>query len=89
MDLKEKIKKVARILGVGAIWVYVLSIPYEGRLLFDHAYDHLVDNKVVHAITREAQTAMRDAKTKAREALEESETEVAKANNEVEERTEF
>lgn len=89
MDLKEKVKKAARILGVGAIWVYVLSIPYEGRLLFDHAYDHLVDNKIVHTITREAKSAMKDAKTKARQALDESETEVAKVNREVDEQTEF
>ena len=89
MGLKENFKKAARILGIGAIWVYVLSIPYEGRLLFDHAYDHLVDNKLVQAVAREAQTAIKDAKTKAREALEESEAEVAKANNGIEQRTEF
>lgn len=89
MDLKENLKKSARILGVGAAWVYILSIPYEGRLLFDHAYDHLVDNKIVHAITREAQVVMKDAKGKVRQALDESEAEVAKTNSEIEERSQF
>lgn len=89
MDIKEKAKRLGKILGVGALWVYVLSIPYGDRLLFDHAYDVLVDNKVVHAITREAKIVIRDAKTKARSALEESETEVAKSRNEVEESAQF
>mgnify|MGYP007112287794 CR=1 FL=1 len=89
MGLKENAKKVGRVLGVGAIWVYVLSVPYEGRLLFDHAYDVLVDNKVVHAITREAKLAIHQAKSKARDALEDSETEVAKGRSALEEQTQF
>ncbi|MES2745405.1 MAG: hypothetical protein V4655_08255 [Bdellovibrionota bacterium] len=83
MDLKEKAKKVGRILGIGAIWVYVLSIPYGDRLLFDHAYDVLVDNKVVHTITREVKSGIKHAKSEARRALDDGETEVAKANREV------
>lgn len=89
MDIREKAKQAGKILGVGAIWVYILSIPYNDRLLFDHAYDVLVDNSVVHAITREAKSAMHDAKQKARHALEDSETEVAKTRRDVEEATEF
>ncbi len=89
MDIKEKAKKVGRILGVGAIWVYVLSIPYNDRLLFDHAYDVLVDNKVVHTITREVKVAIRDAKSKARDALDEPSTEVAKGKSKVEDEAEF
>lgn len=89
MDLKEKGKSLGKILAVGAIWVYILSIPYNGRLLFDHAYDVLVDNSVVHSITREAKVAMSDAKKKARSALEEGETEVARTKAEVEEVSEF
>ncbi len=89
MDIKEKAKKIGRILGVGAIWVYVLSIPYNDRLLFDHAYDVLVDNKVVHAITREVKVAIRDAKSKAREALDEPTSEVAKGRAKAEEQAEF
>jgi hypothetical protein len=85
MDLKEKAKKAGRILGVGAIWVYVLSIPYGDRLLFDHAYDVLVDNKVVHTITRELKSGIKQAKSKARQALDDGETEVAKTNPEVDE----
>ncbi|RYZ60303.1 MAG: hypothetical protein EOP07_01290 [Proteobacteria bacterium] len=78
MDLKERLKKAGRVLLYGTIWVYVLSIPVGEKLLFDHAYDVLVENSVVNAIQREVKSAWRDAKGKARSALADSENEIPK-----------
>jgi len=78
MDLKERLQKVGRVLFYGMIWVYVLSIPVGEKLLFDHAYDVLVENSVVNAIQRDAKTVWRDVKGKARSALADSESELPK-----------
>lgn len=78
MDWKERLKKVGRVLLYGTIWVYVLSIPIGEKLLFDHAYDVLVENSVVNAIHREVKSAWRDVKGKARSALADSENEMPK-----------
>ncbi len=76
MDWKERAKKVGRTLLYGAIWVYVLSIPVGDRLLFDHAYDLMVDNSVVHTIQREFTAAVKQAKHKARAALADGESDL-------------
>lgn len=78
MDLKERLKKAGRVLLYGTIWVYVLSIPVGEKLLFDHAYDVLVENSVVNAIHREVKSAWRDVKGKARSALADSESDIPK-----------
>ncbi|MBC7661655.1 MAG: hypothetical protein H7249_18315 [Chitinophagaceae bacterium] len=78
MDFKERLKKLGRVLLYGTIWVYVLSIPVGEKLLFDHVYDVLVDNSVIHAIQRETKTAWRDLKGKARSALADTENDVPK-----------
>ncbi len=78
MAIKEHLKKVGRVLLYGTIWVYVLSIPLGDRLLFDHAYDVLVENSIVNAIQRDAKTAWREVKNKARLALADTENELPK-----------
>lgn len=76
--MKERLKKLGRILGIGAIWVYVLSIPYKDKILFDYAHGLLVQNSLVDVLSREFNTAVRDLKGKAREALAEKEPEIKK-----------
>jgi hypothetical protein len=39
------------------LWVFILSISWNGRTLFDRAHDVLVDNAVVHAIDHMAMDA--------------------------------
>ena len=82
MDIKERVKKVGKLVLTGAIWVYVLSIPVGEDLLFDKIYDVLVDNSVVHAIQREAKTTWRGVKVQARSALADTESDIpSKAKN--------
>lgn len=43
-------KKVFKSLGIGIIWVYILSIRIGGQTLFRYANDILVQNSIVEAI---------------------------------------
>lgn len=76
--MKERLKKLGRVLLVGAIWVYVLSIPVKGQILFDYAHGVLVQNSLVDVLTQRFNTAVRDLKGKARSALADSEPEIEK-----------
>lgn len=44
------IKWLGRTSLTAVIWVFILSIHWNGRPLFDHAYDVLIDNSIVRAI---------------------------------------
>ena len=48
--MNERLKYVARILTVGIIWVFVLSIRWDGRPIFYTANDLLVQNPLVRSI---------------------------------------
>lgn len=48
--MSDSVKKVLKILGVGVIWIYVLSIRIGGETLFHYANDVLVQNRIVEAI---------------------------------------
>ena len=72
MSMKDRLKKAGRVLLIGAIWVYVLSIPAGGQLLFDHAHGLLVQNAVVQALQREAKSTWSSFKAQARLALAET-----------------
>lgn len=48
--MSDKTKKILKILGIGVIWVYVLSIRVSGHTLFYYANDILVQNQIVEAI---------------------------------------
>lgn len=58
MAMNDKSKKVLKILGVGVIWVYVLSIRIGGQTIFSYANDILVQNRIVEAIDRSFADAM-------------------------------
>ena len=44
------IKWLGRTMLTAVIWVFILSIHWNGRTLFDHAHDILIDNSIVQAI---------------------------------------
>ena len=79
--MKERLKQLGRGLGYGAIWVYILSVPIKGQILFDYVHGLLVQNALVDAAAREFNTALRDLKGKARSALAESEPEIEASQN--------
>ena len=56
--MSDKSKKALQILGVGVIWVYVLSIRINGQTVFHYANDILVQNRIVEAIDRSFADAM-------------------------------
>lgn len=56
--MSDKVKKVLRILGIGAIWVYVLSVRIGGQTIFYYANDILVQNRIVESIDHSFADAM-------------------------------
>lgn len=73
--MKEFGKKALRFLAVGAIWVFLLSIPIKGQMLFLYASETIVPYGLVAAIGKQAELAWYRAKAAAREALSETEPE--------------
>jgi hypothetical protein len=49
----DRTKKVLKFLGLGVLWVYILSIRVEGDTIFYYANDILVKNQIVEAIDRQ------------------------------------
>ena len=49
----DRTKNVLKFLGVGVLWVYILSIRLGGDSIFYHANNILVKNQVVEAIDRQ------------------------------------
>lgn len=49
----DRTKKVLKFLGVGVLWVYILSIRVGHETIFHHANDILVQNQIVEAIDRQ------------------------------------
>ena len=73
--MKEFGKKALRLLGVGAIWVFVLSIPIKGQMLFLHASETFVPYGLVSAIGQQVESTWYKAKAMARTALSDAESE--------------
>lgn len=48
--MSDTTKKILKNLGIGIIWVYILSIRVGGQTLFRYANDILVQNSIVEAI---------------------------------------
>ncbi len=48
--MKEYLKKLLRFLGIGALWLFIFSIPIKGRFLFDRLSSSLVPFGLVSAI---------------------------------------
>ncbi len=51
--MKERLKKICKILGVGVIWVYILSISINGRTLYSRAHGFFIENRIVSSIDHE------------------------------------
>ncbi|HET9238767.1 MAG TPA: hypothetical protein VFO10_16015 [Oligoflexus sp.] len=73
--MKEFGKKVLRFLGLGAIWVFLLSIPIKGQMLFIYATETFVPYGLVAAIGNQVETAWYKSKAMARNALSDAESE--------------
>jgi hypothetical protein len=67
--------KFLRFLGVGAIWVFLLSVPIKGQMLFLYASETFVPYGLVAAIGGHVEATWHKAKAMARNALSETETE--------------
>jgi hypothetical protein len=48
--MSERSKKILKFLGLGVLWVYLLSIRLGGETMFYYANDILVKNQIVEAI---------------------------------------
>ena len=73
--MKDFGKKVLRFLGLGAIWVFLLSIPIKGQMLFIYATETFVPYGLVAAIGNQVETAWSNSKAMARNALSDAESE--------------
>lgn len=51
--MSDRAKNILKFLGVGVIWVYILSIRIGGETIFATANDILVQNQIVEAIDRQ------------------------------------
>jgi hypothetical protein len=49
----DRTKKVLKFLGLGVLWVYILSVRVGGDTIFSYANDILVKNQIVEAIDRQ------------------------------------
>jgi hypothetical protein len=57
----DRTRKVLKFLGMGVLWVYILSIRFGQETLFHHANDILVENQIVEAIDRQLEDAFTGA----------------------------
>jgi hypothetical protein len=55
--MSDRMKKVLKFVGVGVLWVYILSIRVGGSTIFHYANDILVQNQIVEAIDRQLAVA--------------------------------
>lgn len=51
--IQDLIKWATKILLHMVVWVFILSIQWEGRSLYDRAYEVLVDNPLVDLVDEE------------------------------------
>ena len=51
--MSDRTKKVLKFLGMGVLWVYILSIRIGQETIYYHAHDILVENQIVEAIDRQ------------------------------------
>ncbi len=71
--MKNFVKSLAKSLAIGAVWVFILSVPLRGQLLFDHAHGLLVENNFVSFLDQQANGAWEDLKVMVRSALADKE----------------
>jgi hypothetical protein len=51
--MREYLKKGGKLALQGAIWVFALSITWNGKMFFSYAHEILVQNRIVDAIDEE------------------------------------
>jgi hypothetical protein len=51
--MREHLKKLGKLSLTAILWVFILSIRVDGRTLFSHANEVLVQNSIVRAIDGE------------------------------------
>ncbi len=73
--MKDFFKKVLRFIGIGAIWLFLFSIPIKGRFIFDRLSEGLVPYGLVSAIGAQIEKTWYSAKAMARNALSDGEAE--------------
>lgn len=73
--MKDFGKKSLRFLGIGAFWVFLLSIPIKGQMLFLHASETFVPSGLVRAIGQQVESTWYKGKALARNALSDAEME--------------
>jgi hypothetical protein len=49
----DRTKRVLKFLGLGVLWVYILSVRVSNETIFQHANNILVQNQIVEAIDRQ------------------------------------
>jgi hypothetical protein len=73
--MKDFGKKALRLLGISALWVFVLSIPIKGQMLFLYAADTIVPYALTNAIGQQIESTWYKGKAMARNALSDAEPE--------------
>jgi hypothetical protein len=68
--MSDRMKNILKFVGVGVVWVYILSIRVGGSTLFQHANDILVQNQIVEAIDRQLAEVFESAMNMAGNAFE-------------------
>ncbi len=61
----DRTKRVLKFIGLGVVWVYILSIRIGNQTIFFHANDILVQNQIVEAIDRQLADSWDSLSTKA------------------------
>jgi len=51
--MREHLKKLGKLTLTAILWVFILSIRVDGRTLFSHANEVLVQNSIVRAVDGE------------------------------------
>ncbi len=51
--MRDLLKHVGKFLGQGLMWVFLLSIRWDGKTLFSYCHDVFVDNSLVQTVDSE------------------------------------
>lgn len=73
--MKNFAKWVLKSLAIGAVWVFLLSVPVRGQMLFDHAHEILIQNSVVEFLDAKANSTWEELRLLALSALSDKQVE--------------
>lgn len=68
-------KWLLKSLAIGAVWVFLLSVPFRGQMLFDHAHELLIQNSLMKFVDDRLNSAIEDLKVLALSALTDKQVE--------------